>query len=246
MKPLILGALCVLALAACGNPEAERQQREAAAAQERAKRETDAEGIAKLYDAAVTATEWEKARVHGAALLDQFADSEAARRIEPGFAEVKEKAEAARELRRMQGLWSYNQVSVGSKGVQRSAMIQGKERVDVDGSGPKVVQLVFRDHPEWKRHAYLVLQAGDFAKACYASCQVTVTVDDQAPRRMAAHRPDTDEAIAMFITDNRGLWRLARKAKVIRIEFPVKAGGTRTAVFETGGLDGSQMPAGWD
>ena len=37
----------------------------------------------------------------------------------------------------------------------------------------------------------------------------------------------------------------SRKTTVLQIEFPVKAGGTRTAVFETGGLDGSQM-LGWD
>ncbi|KAG1526754.1 hypothetical protein G6F50_018365 [Rhizopus delemar] len=52
---------------------------------------------------------------------------------------------------------------------------------------------------------------------------------------MAAWRPKTDEAIAMFITDQKALWKLARKGKSISIEFPVKAGGTRTAVFETGG-----------
>ncbi|MEG3012689.1 MAG: hypothetical protein RR845_25675, partial [Pseudomonas sp.] len=72
-----------------------------------------------------------------------------------------------------------------------------------------------------------------------------VSVDGAPARSMAAHRPDTDEAIAMFIDDNRGLWRQARKAKVIEIEFPVLAGGTRKAVFEVGGLDGSQMP-NWD
>ena len=243
MKPLILGALCVFALAACGNPEAERQQREAAAAQERAKQEADAEGIAKLYDAAVTATEWEKARLHGAALLDQFPDSEAARRIEPGFAEVKEKAEAAAELRRMQALWSYNQVAVKG-GAQRSAMLYSKERVDVDGSGPKPVQLVFRDHPQWKQHAYLVLQAGDFR--CPGGCQVKVQVDDGPVRSMAAWRPDTDEAIAMFITDHRQLWKSAAGAGRLSIEFPVKAGGTRTAVFETKGLDTTTLPARWN
>ncbi|PSD21585.1 hypothetical protein C7E12_23465, partial [Stenotrophomonas maltophilia] len=32
---------------------------------------------------------------------------------------------------------------------------------------------MFRDHPEWKRHAYLVLQAGDFR--C-PQCTVKVTV----------------------------------------------------------------------
>lgn len=244
MKPLILGALCVVALAACGNPEAERQQQEAVAAQERAQREADAEGIGKLYDAAMNGGDWEKARIHGAALLDQYPDSETVKRIEPGFAEVKEKAEAARELRRMQALWNYNQVPVKG-GTQRSAAIYSKDRVDVDGSPAKQVNLVFRDHPEWKRHAYLVLQSSDFAKDCYRNCQVKVSVDGGAARPMAANRPDTDEAIAMFIVDNRGLWRQARRAKVIEIEFPVKAGGTRKAVFEVGGLDGSQMP-NWD
>jgi hypothetical protein len=117
--------------------------------------------------------------------------------------------------------------------------------VEVDSTGAKQVNLVFRDHPEWKRHAYLVLQSSDFARACYRACQVKVSVDGAHARNMAANRPDTDEAIAMFINDNRGLWRQVRKAKVIEIEFPVQAGGTRKAVFEVGGLDGSQMP-NWD
>ena len=84
-----------------------------------------------------------------------------------------------------------------------------------------------------------MLQAGDFD--CYGGCKVKVTVDDAAPKAMAASRPKTDEAIAMFIEDERALWRLARDAKVMTIEFPVKAGGTRTAVFEVGGLDRSQI-----
>lgn len=61
---------------------------------------------------------------------------------------------------------------------------------------------------------------------------------------MAAHRPDTDEAIAMFIDDDKALWKLVRNAKRISITFPVKAGATRTAEFEVGGLDTTQMP-GW-
>ena len=37
--------------------------------------------------------------------------------------------------------------------------------------------------------------------------------------------------------------RLAQQAKTgLAIEFPVKAGGTRTAVFETGGADKSRLP----
>lgn len=245
MKKIFLGALCLVALGACTDPEAERQKQEAAAAQARAERELKAEEIGKQYDAAVTGQDWDRARLHGVALFDQYSDSDTAQRIEPGFAEIRQKAEAARELRRMEALWTYQQIAVGSKGVQRSAAIHAKQPVDVDGTGAKQVQLVFRDHPEWKRHAYLVLQAGDFAKACYRACQVTLTVDGGAPKKMAAYRPDTDEAIAMFITDHRSMWRTTRKAGRVEIEFPVKAGGTRTALFETGGLDGSQMPS-WD
>jgi hypothetical protein len=49
----------------------------------------------------------------------------------------------------------------------------------------------------------------------------------------------------MFITDYKSLWKLAGKTQVLSIEFPVKDGGTRTAVFETGGLDSAQM-TGWE
>jgi hypothetical protein len=60
---------------------------------------------------------------------------------------------------------------------------------------------------------------------------------------MAASRPDTDEAIAMFIEDERALWRLAGGgARAMSIEFPVKMGGKRTAVFEVGGLDKGRLP----
>ncbi|WP_422509336.1 hypothetical protein [Stenotrophomonas sp. GZD-301] len=242
MKRLILIAACTLALAACSNPEEERKAQEAAAAAAKAQQEAKAEGVAKQYDMAVAAQDWERARIHGGSLLDQYKDTDVAARIEPGYAEVKVKAEAARDLRRMQALWQYNQIPVG-KGTQVSAQIYSKERVDVDGSGAKTVQLVFRDHPQWMRHAYLVLQAGDFR--C-PQCKVQVSVDGGKPIAMAAWRPSTDEAIAMFITDQKALWKLARKAKVISIEFPVKAGGTRTAVFETGGVDSSRMPTWWN
>ena len=49
----------------------------------------------------------------------------------------------------------------------------------------------------------------------------------------------------MFVNDWRTLWGLTQGAKRIQIEFPVKAGGTRTAMFDVAGLDRSKMP-GWD
>lgn len=238
MKRMLLIATCALALAACTDREAQRQAQAAAQAQAR---EQAADDVARQYDSAVQAQDWDKARVHGAALLDQYAGTAAAQRIEPGYAEVKARGEQRREQRRLESLWQYAQVAEKS-GTQRSALIYARDRVDVDGSGPKPVSLVFRDHPQWKRHSYLVLQAGDFD--CYRGCRVQVAADGGKPRALAAHRPDTDEAIAMFIDDDRALWKLLRASKSVEITFPVKAGGTRTAVFEVGGLDARQLP-GW-
>lgn len=239
MKRKLMLICCLLALVACGDREAEQR---AAAAAQAAAQETAAAALASEYDNAVTAENWDLARVHGGALLSQYPQSQAAVKMQAGYEEVKAKGEAARELRRMQALWNYSQIAADG-GTQRSAMIYSKDPVDLDGSGAKPVQLVFRDHPKWKRSSYLVLQASDFR--CPGGCKVKVIADGAAAKSMDAWRPDTDEAIAMFITDYKLLWKLLRKTQMVSIEFPVKGGGTRTAIFETGGLDGKQMP-GWD
>ena len=157
-------------------------------------------------------------------------------------AKGREEAAARREAERLAALWSYQETAPG-KMHQVTAAVSSANNVDTDGSGAKPVRLIFRDHASWGRSSYLVMQAGDFD--CYGKCTVQVTVDDAAPKPMAGRRPKTDEAIAMFVNDWQTLWNLTRAAKRIQIEFPVKAGGTRTAAFDVGGLDRSKMP-GWD
>lgn len=225
-----------LGLAACAPAE----DPQVAAAARSAAREQAAADAAKQFDAEYAAQHWDLARAHGDVLVAQFPDSQAAARIKPQYQEALDKAESARELRRTAGLWAY-QTEAAKGGRQLSAAIYAKQPIDVDGSGAKPVRLIFRDHPEWGRSSYLTLEAGDFN--CYGGCKVKVTVDDAAARSMAASRPKTDEAIAMFIEDERALWRLAKGANVLTIEFPVKAGGTRTAVFEVGGLQPAKLPA---
>ncbi|MGE0813819.1 MAG: hypothetical protein AB7O28_07230 [Vicinamibacterales bacterium] len=160
---------------------------------------------------------------------------------EAADAKAREATRAEREARRLEALWRYQEAVVGG-GPQVTAAIFATDDVDADGQGPRPVQLVFRDHAEWGRAAYLVLQAGDFA--CRPRCAVEVTVDGGAPERLAASRPDTDEAIALFIRDAAALWRLTGDAARLAIAFPVTAGGTRTAAFDVVGLDESKMP-GW-
>jgi hypothetical protein len=156
-------------------------------------------------------------------------------------AKAREAARAARETHRLAALWRYQTATVGG-GAQRTTAIDAAEPVDVDGQGARPVQLVFRDHEKWGRSAYLVLHAGDFA--CRPRCTVAVTADDREPARMRGRRPETDEAIALFVEDAAALWRLAGDAARLSIEFPVRAGGTRTASFDVAGLDEAQMP-GW-
>lgn len=241
MKFRIALLAVALSMAACTDREA--VQREAAAALAQQQEEAAAD-LARQYDQELTAQRWEKARIHGAALLAQYPDTQAAAEVKQTFDDTKAKAEVQRERDRLSSLWNYSETPVG-KGVQRSSSIYSKDTVDVDGTGPRTVQLIFRDHPDWKRSSYLVLRTSDFAKACYARCSVTVTADDGAPRKMSANRPKTDEATAMFIDDYKALWKLAGKSKKIEIEFPVAAGGTRKAVFETGGVLKERMP-GWN
>lgn len=238
MNKLALLLSAALVLAACKGEDPQ-----IAAAAQAAAKEQAAAPVLQQYESAVTAQNWELARAQADLLQWQYAGTQAAAKARQGYEEIKAKAEAVREDRRLAGLWSYDDVTVKKTGTQKTVSIYAKERVDVDGSGGKPVRLIFRDHPEWGRSAYLVLEAGDFR--CPGGCKVQVKADDAAARPMAATRPNTDEAIAMFIEDERRLWRTTRKAKTIAIEFPVKAGGTRSAVFEVGGLDGASLP-GWD
>ena len=232
-------AMSAAVLPACGDPAA---RAEAEATAQRNANEAAAGQAAADFDAAFAAGNWSLAAAQGDVLLARYPDTAAAGRIRPLHEEARAKGNAVREEARLAALWAYNSEPVKG-GNQLSAAVFSKENVDSDGSGAKPVRLIFRDHPDWGRSSYLVMQAGDFD--CYGACRVAVTVDDAARVRMAANRPDTDEAIAMFIDDEKALWRMIDGAKRLSVEYPVKAGGTRTAEFEVGGLDRTRLP-GWD
>jgi hypothetical protein len=171
------------------------------------------------------------------------AEAEAARaEMLAAEALVREQAAAQRETQRLADLWTYHETAAGAMH-QVTAAIRSSNDVDTDGTGAKSVRLIFRDHDSWGRSSYLVLQGGDFD--CYGRCTLQVTVDDGQPNAMAGRRPPTDEAIAMFVNDWRTLWNLTKGARQLSIQFPVKAGGTRTASFDVAGLDRTKMP-GWD
>ena len=236
MKHALLAIALVALLPACrgGDPQAVAQAAAAqAAAQERA-----AEDMARQFDDAVAAQNWHLAKGLGDVLLMDHPASAAAARIKPRLEEIRAKAEAEAQQRRLAALWSYGEEPVKG-GTQLSAAIYSQEPVDTDGGGAHPVRLIFRDHPDWGRSAYLVLEAGDFD--CYAGCRLKVVADGKT-HALPGSRPRTDEAIAMFIDDHKALWKLAKASKQLSIEFPTKGVGRKTVDFEVGGLDPARLP----
>ena len=236
MKHALLAIALVALLPACqgGDPQAAAQAAAAqAAAQERA-----AEDMAGQFDDAVAAQNWHLAKGLGDVLLMDHPASAAAARIKPRLEEIRAKAEAEAQQRRLAALWSYGEEPVKG-GTQLSAAIYSQEPVDTDGGGAHPVRLIFRDHPDWGRSAYLVLEAGDFD--CYGGCRLKVTADGKT-HALPGSRPRTDEAIAMFIDDHKALWKLAKASKQLSIEFPTKGVGRKTVDFEVGGLDARKLP----
>jgi hypothetical protein len=228
-----------LALSACDSAEKQKAAAEAAAAAQAAAKEQKAQEIGQQFDAKYAEKNWVLAAAHGEELVVMHPDSPVTARIRAQYEEAKAKLGETRELQRMAALWEYQSVPVKG-GSQLSAAIYSKKPIETGVGTPYPVRLIFRDHPSWGRSSYLVLENGDFD--CYGGCKVQVTLDGKAPKAMAASRPKTDEAIAMFIEDERALWRIAGSAKTMTIEFPVKMGGKRSAVFEVGGLDASKLP----
>ena len=237
MKTAALAIATMLLLAACKgeDPQAAAQ----AAAAQAAAQEQKAEAMAKQFDEAMAAQNWHLAKGYGEVLQIEHPSSAAAARIQPLLGDIKAKAEAQAQQRRLAALWSYGDEPVGKDGHQLSASIYSQEPVDTDGGGAHPVRLIFRDHPEWGRSAYLVLEAGDFD--CYAGCRLKVVADGKA-HALPGSRPKTDEAIAMFIDDHKALWKLAKASKQLSIEFPTKGVGRKTADFEVGGLDPARLP----
>lgn len=233
MKRLLLPLALLAALAACKKEE----DPQAAAAAQAAQQEAAAAPLKRNFDEALAAKNWELALSQADELRSRYPGTQAAAAIAPHYAEVDNQAKSARAARRLENLWEYQSVPAG-KGRQLSAAIMSKERIDID-NGRSTVQLIFRDHPEWGRSAYLVMQRGDFN--CYGGCRLKLKVDGK-PRTLAGSRPKTDEAIAMFIEDEAALWRIFKSAKEVSIEFPVKPSGTRIATFESGGLDPGRLP----
>ncbi|QIK81039.1 hypothetical protein G7069_05165 [Lysobacter sp. HDW10] len=230
MKRVFLALTILAALAGCKDEKAEAaalaQQREAAAAP-----------ILERYKAAMTGQDWETARVQADTLRFDYAGTKAEAAVLADYDALKAKSDIKREDRRVAALWDY-QRNPEKTGEQITAAMYAKEKVDTP-DGRSSVLLIFRDHPEWGSSAYVILDRADFD--CWKGCQLKVTADEKA-YVIPGQRPDTTEAISMFINDQPKLWKLFKDSRIIKIELPIKGSGMHTATFESGGLDPDRMP----
>lgn len=231
----VLPVALVLALSACGQGDAP-----ANAQPDAAQREQDAAPILAEFESAYAAGDWARARLKSDELHQEHAGTQAEAKAMAHYDEIKSKSDARRDDERLRSLWDY-QTNPEGRGQQISAAIISKNEITIDG-GVSHVQLIFRDHPEWKRSTYIVLSHGDID--CYKGCKVKVTVDG-ASKMLDGLRPDTKEAISMFINPDRALWRAIHHHKALTIEIPVKGGPKQTAEFEVGGLNAERMPKAW-
>jgi len=169
-------------------------------------------------------------------LRDKYPDSEAAHKLDETLAEVRKSAEAIRDQRRLQKLWDYQANDVG-KGVQKSATVFSRVP-DLGEDAPAATpdaQLVLRDHPDWGRSVYLLLQDAKFS--CPKPCTLQLAFDDAPLETWPGKQADSGHGPALFIEDEPRFVKLLPDAKTLKIVLPKNSGRLSTLSFEVGGYD---------
>jgi len=235
-----LATILAAALAACSSsaPPAAPLPKPAAAPN------TDAAAARELtlYDQMRASQSWDLALSLGDEITQKYPASPAAAQVKQTLDDIRAKATAQRESRRMARLWAYAAVAEAG-GTQYTAAVESKEPLKAAASAKDAerIRLVLRDHPKWGRSVYLLLDNAKFD--CSKGCAtLPVRFDDAPPQRMKATIPPTGEP-ALFIDDDKGFIAKMLKAKTVSIDAAIKGEGAKTFVFEVGGYDATKLPA---
>lgn len=143
--------------------------------------------------------------------------------------------QAARDAQRLQDLWDYQAVQAAG-GVQRSAAIYSRTVAVEDGEllpAPDA-RLVLRDHPEWGRSAYLLLEQSRFS--CGRPCKLKLSFDDSSTLDFAGRQADSGKGPALFIKDEKRFLQALSGARKLRIQLPEGSGRLNVLVFEVAGF----------
>jgi ribosomal protein L12E/L44/L45/RPP1/RPP2 len=230
MTPLV----CALLLAGCGDSDRDAIATRAATA--KLEHEANANALARNYDQAREAGQYELAQAYANQLLHDAPDTVAAREVQATLADTGVRVDEARDKRRLEKLWSYNieLMEGGGDGVVHSAAIYATRDANKDNAP---VRLVLRTHPKWGRSVYLVLDKGEFD--CAKGCKVAIKFDDTAPQMFSSTKSDLNKQ-AMFIDDEKTIREKLDNIRVITIDVSI-GGKPRTLSFEVGGFDRVQL-----
>ena len=196
---------------------------------------------AELYEQMRASQSWDLALSLGTEIGHKYPNSAAAASIGQTLEDVRAKATAQRESRRLAKLWTYTAVPEAG-GTQYAAAIESREPLQAAANAKDAqrVRLVLRQHPKWGQSVYLLLDNATFD--CSKGCPtLPVRFDDAPPQRMKATIPPTGEP-ALFIDDDKAFIAKLQKARSVAIDVTIKGAGAKTLVFEVGGLDISKLP----
>ncbi|HEX6832255.1 MAG TPA: hypothetical protein VF132_01870 [Rudaea sp.] len=189
-----------------------------------------------LYDQMRTNRTYDLAATLGDELIRKYPDSASAAKAKETLEDVRAKATAQTEARRLARLWAYA-ASPEAGGTQYTAAIASKDPIGIANAK---VRLVLRQHPKWGQSVYLLLDNATFD--CRKGCAtLPVAFDDAPAQRMKAVIPPTGEP-ALFIDDDKGFIARMEKAKKVAITATLKNAGEKTFVFEVGGYDPAKLP----
>jgi hypothetical protein len=235
-------SMLIAAVAACSSsapPPAPAASKAAAAAP--AANEASAARELVLYDQMRSSQSWDLASSLGEEIVKKYPASAAAAQVRQTLDDVRAKATAQRESRRLTRLWSYAAVPEAGA-TQYTAAVESKELLKAGASTKDAerIRLVLRQHPKWGRSVYLLLDNAKFD--CSKGCAtLPVRFDDAPAQRMKATIPPTGEP-ALFIDDDKGFIAKMQKAKTVAIDATIKGEGAKTFVFEVGGFDVTKVP----
>lgn len=219
-----------LPLAGCNRGPSDTEARAEA---QRLEQDTNNAALARNYDQARAAQQWDLALSYASQLQRNAPNSVPAHEVQATLTDTSIHADEVRDKRRLVALWAYNiePINYGNDGVVISAYIYSDSKSDPEGAAR--VRLVLRRHPKWGRSTYLVLDQGEFD--CAPGCKVSIQYDDQPARDFAATKSNENRS-ALFIDDEQAIRNALDKIRVLSIKTSV-GGATRMLRFEVGGFD---------
>lgn len=230
---VVIGSFA-LVLAACSGGNAPPPVDAAVAA--KAAQESAAAKEGALYDQMRQSGSWDVATSLGNEILSRYPGTQAAARVQQSIAETRAKSADNARAHRLAGLWNYT-ATAAAGGTQYAAAIATQTAIAANAR----LRLVLRQHPQWGRSVYLLLDNASFD--CKSGCAtLAVSFDGAKAQRMKATIPPTGEP-ALFIDDDKAFIAKMEKAQTVAIDVKLKGEEDRTATFEVGGfVAGRWMP----